>query len=68
MQKKKDLRIGGIIILVIAIVVVGYGVVKTVLEVIDMNTGDYVTEKVFCSKSKIKTFLEERLYMTRNVV
>jgi len=65
-RKKKELRIGGIIILIIAVIVIGYGMVTTVLGVVDMKNGDYVTEEVICSKSQTKhRFLEHPFYITR---
>ena len=42
--KKKELQIGKIIILIIAVITVGYGIIKTVLGLIDINTEDYVIE------------------------
>ena len=65
-RKKKELRIGGIIVLIIAVIITGHGAVKTVLGVVDMNAEDYVTEEVICSKSQTKhRFLEHTFYITR---
>ena len=64
--KKKELQIGKIIILIIAVITVGYGIIKTVLGLIDINTEDYVIEEVICTKSQTKhVFLEEPFYVTR---
>lgn len=65
-RKNKELRIGGIILIVIAVITVGYGAAKTVLGVVDIKTGDYVTEEVVCSKNRTNhIFLEHPFSITR---
>ena len=65
-SKNKEIRLGGTIVLIIAIFFMGYGAFKTALGVIDVNAEAYVVEEATCSKYyKKNSFLEHPFYITR---